>query len=553
MSFLPVVARELRVASRRKSTYWTRFGAGLGGLGLAGWILMTFYYNPGEVGMVLFGTLSVAMFAFALFSGIQITSDAISEEKREGTLGLLFLTDLKGFDVVLGKMAATSLTAFYALLAVFPIVALSIMMGGVSYAEFLRAILTSLNLMLLSLTVGLFSSALCQEQRKSASLTFLFLALACGLAPFIGFIELASNDFRNSYNRAYFYFTPISSAVYSFDANYTGGSRIFWTSIAVTQVLAWAAFIGASIVTPRSWQDKSQGARVLSLKEKWRNLAHGSSEVRKSSRGVMLDANAFYWLAARDRFKPILVWLFLLAAVIIWSWAVMKENIKWSQEESLMIFTSLVLHTVIKIWIASEACRRFVDDRKSGALELILGTSITIKEIVEGQWMALRKQFAWPVLVILVVDILFLFAEAEEGSDWVMTYLCGTLVFVVDLIAITWVSMWIGLLKGKTNAAVSSSVGRIMILPWILFFMAMTALTVVAMFAFRFEFEMVLLLWTVISLVIAIFNIAWCKDRLFTQFRFLATQRVIGAGTSRAWWKFSKKEPQSDAPPVIYS
>ena len=44
-------------------------------------------------------------------------------------MGLIFLTDLKGYDVVLGKLAATSLNGFYGLLAVFPLLAFPLLTG----------------------------------------------------------------------------------------------------------------------------------------------------------------------------------------------------------------------------------------------------------------------------------------------------------------------------------------------------------------------------------------------------------------------------------------
>ena len=42
MIFLPIVERELRVASRRRVTYWGRLVAAAGGAGLAAWILIVF-------------------------------------------------------------------------------------------------------------------------------------------------------------------------------------------------------------------------------------------------------------------------------------------------------------------------------------------------------------------------------------------------------------------------------------------------------------------------------------------------------------------------------
>ena len=52
------------------------------------------------IGTAMFKTLAWLGFAFCLFAGLRNTVDCLSSEKREGTLGLLFLTELTGVDVV---------------------------------------------------------------------------------------------------------------------------------------------------------------------------------------------------------------------------------------------------------------------------------------------------------------------------------------------------------------------------------------------------------------------------------------------------------------------
>src|SRR5439155_20551509 len=107
ITVLAIVDRELRVAARRPATYRIRSGAVLATLALITWKLFNFAWQNAPVsqqGRSLFITLSVLAFAYCLLAGVRATSDCISEEKREGTLGLLFLTDLKGIDVTLGKL-----------------------------------------------------------------------------------------------------------------------------------------------------------------------------------------------------------------------------------------------------------------------------------------------------------------------------------------------------------------------------------------------------------------------------------------------------------------
>src|ERR1041385_4985410 len=157
MTFLPIVERELRVAARRRGTSWLRIMAALIALVIGGGFIGLEYMQDVlsggsqlRLGGPVFKTLTWMSFAAALSAGLFFTADCLSEEKREGTLGFLFLTDLRGYDVVGGKLLATSLRCFYALLAVFPILAVSLMMGGVSGGQFWRTSLALVNALFVS-------------------------------------------------------------------------------------------------------------------------------------------------------------------------------------------------------------------------------------------------------------------------------------------------------------------------------------------------------------------------------------------------------------------
>ena len=128
MIVLPIVGRELRVAARRAITYRIRLWAALAAMLLATWKALSWSWQSASAatqGHSLFYTLSGLAFVYCLFVGARVTADCVSEEKREGTLGLLFLTDLKGWDVVLGKLVASSVNSFYGLLAVLPLLAMT--------------------------------------------------------------------------------------------------------------------------------------------------------------------------------------------------------------------------------------------------------------------------------------------------------------------------------------------------------------------------------------------------------------------------------------------
>src|SRR5213076_2023125 len=164
MTFLPVAERELRVAARKRSTFRVRVIAALVAWIIGSGVLVLSRVGPGfgtpSLGKGLFGVLTWLSLAVALSAGLFFTSDCLSEEKREGTLGLLFLTDLRGHDIILGKLLATSLQGICALLAIFPILAMTLLMGGVTGVQFWKTVLALLNALWISIAAGLFVSAI---------------------------------------------------------------------------------------------------------------------------------------------------------------------------------------------------------------------------------------------------------------------------------------------------------------------------------------------------------------------------------------------------------
>src|SRR2546426_9665990 len=168
MTFLPIVERELRVTARRRGTYWNRALSALAAILIfGGALIFEAQTPPKELGKELFNIVSGLFLLSSLAAGVRYTADCLSEEKRDGTLGLLFLTDLRGYDVVLGKLAVTSLTAFYAFLAIFPVLGLPLVLGGVTFGEFCRTMLALVNTVIFSLAVGMFVSSVSWKEQKA--------------------------------------------------------------------------------------------------------------------------------------------------------------------------------------------------------------------------------------------------------------------------------------------------------------------------------------------------------------------------------------------------
>ena len=528
MAVLPIVARELRVAARRKSTYRFRMAVAVGALAVAGWImLIPNLRTPQHLGMAMFTALSVVAFIESFLAGVITTSDSISEEKREGTLGLLFLTDLKGYDIVFGKLVATSLNAFYGMLAIFPIMAIPLLAGGVSGAEFGRVILAAMNILFFSLAIGVFASAICREERAAGSVTIITLIFFAAGFPVIG--GFATNWENDPVMALFLIPSPGYTAFMAFDQFYQTATaakqNYFYQSMATIQVCAWIFLLLACAIVPRSWQDKTErGSPVKRLLER---LRYGTAALRASYRRHALDINPFFWLVSRDRMSMWLTWSLLVLAGLVWIWGLIRFKRDFLSEPTYVL-TGFTLHVILKLWLAGDAGKRFGHDRKSGALELILSTPVPIRTILNGQLLGLWKQFAGPAMVVLLLDAVFLWAE-RQSNEWVLMCVIGMITLVVDLIALAWVGMWMGLRSRYANRAAGAAVMRVMVLPWLVWGGAMTLMAIVSFRfgnAFRWvEGEFLMVFWAVVSVAIAAAFGFWSRARLLNDFRTVATQR----------------------------
>ena len=98
LRFLPILERELRIAARGKAVY--RWRLGIAALGLAFMAILSTTSSGSASsqiqGSVLFRGRVVVSALYAFLASMAVTADCVSREKRDGTLGLLFLTEWRG-------------------------------------------------------------------------------------------------------------------------------------------------------------------------------------------------------------------------------------------------------------------------------------------------------------------------------------------------------------------------------------------------------------------------------------------------------------------------
>ncbi|MBI3849395.1 MAG: ABC transporter permease subunit [Verrucomicrobia bacterium] len=515
MTFLPIVERELRVAARKRSTFWLRVVAALVALVIGGGflILSTFtgsVFGAASLGKGLFATLTWLSLAVALSAGLFFTSDCLSEEKRDGTLGFLFLTDLRGYDVVLGKLLATSLRGFYALLAVFPILAITLLMGGVTGGQFWMTLLALVNALFVSLAAGMFVSAISRYSQRALAATLFLLFVIVTVGPAI------DGTFAAIKGRAFNPVLSLTSSGYLFVSAGGSGQSPFWLGLVANQAVAWTLFGLSSVLLPRTWQERAR--KISAVKANWSYAwKFGGAKSRRVFRRKLIEPNPVLWLACRERWQSWALWMLtiLIAGGFVATFA------SKHRELLAMIWSSCagLLTLVLYLGTASQAGRFFVEARRSGLIELLLATPLTSKQIVQGQGRALLRMFGAPLVVLVAVQLLGTFLAQQMTwsriaavtpptptvatttntttnttlvtrttvttsrlgtttavsvggfagpNEIVMLVIsvAGTLTFLANLAALCWFGMWMGMNSRNNNLATLKTIVFVQVIPW---------------------------------------------------------------------------------------
>ncbi|HKQ37827.1 MAG TPA: ABC transporter permease subunit [Verrucomicrobiae bacterium] len=452
MTFLPIAERELRIRARRRGTFALRCVAATLALALCAFAMMLNWRSPGAGA---FAFLTVLAFVYCLYEGLRNTADCLSEEKRAGTLGFLFLTDLKGYDVVFGKLLATSLSSFYALVAILPAIGLPLLSGGVTAGEFWRAVLVLIVTLFFSLSTGLLVSSASRDERRAWSASF-------GIVLFLAVVPMVMRGIKFFPFHALSWASPSVAFWAIGESRYRGEPGTFWGAIAGVHLLSWAFLAAASIILPRAWQQRERlrAPRIIPA-------------MMAAKRAALLDQNPMIWLASRDERIKTYLW----GLVTLLGLAFLVASIITGFSGAVLAFFAIsifVVHFVIAVRVAFHVCHTFVEARDTGLLQLLLSTPYSSTRILDGYRAAFKRLFAGPVVLLLWVEGAIVLSNfflntntKDQGFVAVMFLVVAALAtaFVMDLHAVATYGMWISLTAKKPGQAFNKTVLTVLVGP----------------------------------------------------------------------------------------
>ena len=474
MISLPIVERELGIASRNLGSWLSRWIIAIVAVCFGGlWLGMAYSVGGMMKGDVFFAILAWACFVYCLLAGLWTTSDTLTREKTDGTLGLLFLTDLRGYDVVLGKMITASLKSFYGVLAVLPVLALPLLMGGVTNDQFWRTAGALLNILIFSLSMGMFFSALSWSSGRAVFWTF-FSLFSVTMLPLIH-LWLGGTASDLNFVSPGFAMANASAPVIGTPAAGFSGHWAWWGSgLAGSGML----LVLASWTISHRWRETKLRPQTPSLGERTDGDRLQSSAERQSA---ILDANPAGWLVWRVRSfrtsRRLLMALMITIGLVLPGFVVLAG----AGIDDLWIFMGSLVW-VGSFWIRLEVARHAVttihEAKASGALEQILVTPVDEKEFRRGHFAAMVRFWMWPVILLASLPIVaalfsmfmegWIFDDALFGVS-IMGLMSGLIavVFFGDLFALYYSGCWFALRSSNYSAAFWKTFGFVYLLPTI--------------------------------------------------------------------------------------
>jgi ABC-type transport system involved in multi-copper enzyme maturation permease subunit len=381
-----------------------------------------------------FGTMLFQFFTYwvqlpllLFFSALSAVS-AISQEKDRRTFVLLLLTDLRSYEIVLGKLLGSLLQIGLLLVAAIPAMALIVLLGGVGPLQVVAAVVILAGAALAAGSLGSLIALWRDRTFQALALTVLFLILYLCLVVGVGQLPAFSGSESQGWERvvthAQLWLDPFAALQSILEPMGEGSAAIapafgFAGMMVLLSVLLNAWSIARLRVWNPSGEPIMQRDRPAEELEKDRLKAHAApGKVRA------VWANPIIWREIRTRAygrRPLLVKLaYAVVLALICYYALAPV---WPPAEGRPEFAAgkgLVPVAVLSLLLVSaQAVTAITSERDGGALDLLLVTDLSPREFIFGKLGGIlynTKEYLLPPFVLAVTYAVLGLLAAPKAS-----------------------------------------------------------------------------------------------------------------------------------------
>jgi ABC-type transport system involved in multi-copper enzyme maturation permease subunit len=419
----PIFNREWLTVPRRSQHYVLR-SAYLGILWVlgvtawqvvVGWNTTATLGDTARFGLLLFYALTNVQLALLLFFAAISGASAIAREKDRRTFVLLLMTDLRNYEIVLGKLLGSLLQIGLLLAGMIPVLAFLILLGGVSLEQVAQASLVMAATALAAGSLGALMALWREKTFPALALTVLFVVLYLCLVLALGRVpDLVSWISGNTYGterlaevgqRWLNPFLALQSVLEPAAETWLAPAYGFALAMLVLSVLlnAWA-MLRLRVWNPSGEPIMQREAPGEQPEEIDRAKAHAApGAVRR------VWANPIIWREMRTRAYgrwPFLVkgaYFLAFALICYWAWEPFWSG---SSRPDFFAARGLVPIGILSLLLlAAQAVTAITSERDTGALDLLLVTDLTPQEFIFGKLGGIcynTKEYLIPPLLLAV-------------------------------------------------------------------------------------------------------------------------------------------------------
>jgi ABC-type transport system involved in multi-copper enzyme maturation permease subunit len=414
----PIFAREALTLPRRPRHYVMRtvYLGLLWILGLTAWQAAVGWDRPvtlgdaARFGLLLFQILTYVQLTLLLFFAAVSGASSVTQEKDRRTFVLLLLTDLRNYEIVLGKLVGSLLQIGLFVAGAVPILALNLLLGGVTVGQVVQAAVvlaaTGLAAGSLGLLVALWRDKTFQALALTVLLLVLFLFLVHGLDLVPTLLDAAGLEnavSAQTINRVQTWLEPYL-AMREVVEPPPGGSGEAAYGFGLAMLGLSVLLNGWSILRLRAWNPRGEPIMQRERPEDEdidRAKAHAApGPVRQ------VWPNPILWREIRTRaygHRPLLVKAayFLVVALVCYYAFAPGGGREWAAARGLVPVGILSL-----LLVSAQAVTAVTSERDTGALDLLLVTDLTPREFIFGKLLGVcwnTKEFLLPPFILAVV------------------------------------------------------------------------------------------------------------------------------------------------------
>jgi ABC-type transport system involved in multi-copper enzyme maturation permease subunit len=482
----PIFLREWLTVPRRSRHYVVRtaYLGLLWVLGLTawqatvGWTRQATLGDTARFGALIFQVLAYVQLTLVLFFSALSAASAVTREKDRRTFILLLLTDLRNHEIVLGKFLGSVLQIALLLAGMVPVLALQLLLGGVSPSQVVQAgvILAATGLAAGSLG-GLI--ALWRDKTFQAlALTTLFLVLYLCLVRALAVLPLVAPVSAEAVESAQRWLDPFLALQGVLEQSADAVIAPAYGFAAVMLVFC-VLLNGYGIFRLRVWNPSGEPImqretpEEAEAEEKDRLKAHAAPGAVREVTG-----NPILWREVRTRAygrRPFLVKAaYFLVVALVCYYALAPVFTQGGRPPYLAAFGLVPVAVLSLLLVTAQAVTAITSERDTGALDLLLVTDLSPQEFIFGKLLGIlynTKEFLLPPLILAGVYAgLHLLGNPTRAHPELMAQknveaLIGVAVGVVVLLAFAGVlGVHIALRTESSQQAVINGLGTVFFL-----------------------------------------------------------------------------------------